>query len=73
MGVRNLDAYVKNGGTLVCMNQSSEFAINSLFLPVVNVIDTLERKDFFTGGSIMEVETNRSHPVMAGMPKTAKD
>ena len=71
MGVRHLDSYVKNGGTLVCMNQSSEFAINSLFLPVENVIDTLERKDFFTGGSIMEVETNLAHPVMAGMPKRA--
>ncbi len=70
-GVRNLNAFVSSGGTLVCMNQSSNFAIKELFLPVSNVVDTLSRKDFFTGGSIMEVETNNTHPIMAGMPDRA--
>ena len=71
MGVRNLDAFVSQGGTLVCMNQSSDFAIKSLYLPVKDVTDSLARKDFFTGGSIMEVSANTNHPVMAGMPERA--
>ncbi len=71
-GVRNLNAFVNNGGTLICMNQSSNFAIKELHLPVANVVDTLARKDFFTGGSIMEVEANTSHPIMSGMPEKAK-
>ncbi|MEQ9378169.1 MAG: M14 family metallopeptidase [Imperialibacter sp.] len=70
-GIRNLDDFVKAGGTLVCMNQSSDFAIESLYLPVKNVVKGVNRKDFFTGGSIMEVTTNTTHPVMAGMPDHA--
>ncbi len=70
-GVRNLDEFVSKGGTLVCMNQSSEFAINALYLPVKNAIKGLKRKDFFTGGSIMGVTINEDHPVMAGMPEKA--
>lgn len=70
-GVRNLDEFVSNGGTLVCMNQSSNFAIEALNLPVKNVVKGLNKKDFFTGGSIMAVETSLTHPVMAGMPKSA--
>ncbi len=67
-GIRNLDAFVRDGGTLVCMNQSSDFAIEALHLPVKNVVAGLDRKDFFTGGSILEVETYPAHPVMAGAP-----
>jgi hypothetical protein len=70
-GIRNLDAFVKNGGTLVCLNQSSDFAIESLYLPVKNIVKDLSRKDFFTGGSIMQIESNINHPVMAGMPASA--
>jgi len=67
-GIRNLNHFVTTGGTLVCMNQSSDFAIESLFLPVKNVVGSLESEDFFTGGSILEVTTNETHPIMAGMP-----
>jgi len=70
-GVRALDRFVRDGGTLVCFNQSSNFAIEQLHLPVVDVVDTLDRKDFFVSGSILEVNVNRSHPVMAGMPARA--
>ncbi|MFB3130895.1 MAG: hypothetical protein ACE10K_00080, partial [Rhodothermales bacterium] len=72
IGVRALDAFVRKGGTLVCLNQSSTFAIEHLHLPVRNVVGDLDRKDFFASGSILEVTTDPSHPVMAGMPVTAK-
>ena len=36
-GVQALDQFVKDGGTLVCMNGSSNFAIAQLKLPVKNV------------------------------------
>src|SRR5205085_12159634 len=32
-GIRNLDAFVRDGGTLVGINQSSDFAIDALHLP----------------------------------------
>ncbi|MEQ9439059.1 MAG: M14 family metallopeptidase [Cyclobacteriaceae bacterium] len=70
-GSRNLDTFVKQGGTLVCLNQSSDFAINALHLPVKDGVKELDRAKFFTGGSIMEVESNINHPVMAGMPESS--
>jgi hypothetical protein len=71
-GVSELAAFVRHGGTLVCLNQSSDFAIEQLQLPVRNVVATLNRKDFFASGSILEVITDPAHPVMAGMPDRAK-
>lgn len=70
-GKRNLNSFVSRGGTLVCLNQSSDYAIDALHLPIKNAVSGLNRAQFFTGGSIMEVEINTKHPVMAGMPDYA--
>jgi len=70
-GVRALDQFVRDGGTLVCMNSSSMFAIEQLRLPVTNVVAGVGRSDFFASGSILEVITDPSHPVMSGMPERA--
>lgn len=70
-GGKNLSAFVSQGGTLVCLNASCDFAIEALHLPVKNVVAGVARKDYFTGGSLLEVETDPAHPVMAGMPSRA--
>ena len=72
MGARALDQFVRAGGTLVCLNQSADYAISALHLPVKNVVDGLPRRDYFSSGSILEVTTDPSHPIMAGMPERAK-
>jgi len=72
VGARALDAFVTGGGTLVCLNQSASYAIDALHLPVRNVVAGLATKDYFSSGSILEVITDPSHPVMAGMPDRAK-
>ncbi len=63
---------MREGGTLVCLNHSSDFAIETLHLPVKNVTNGLSRKDFFMAGSVLAVEVDPAHPVMAGMPTNAK-
>ncbi|WP_052958702.1 M14 family metallopeptidase [Maribacter thermophilus] len=68
---RNLDAFIKEGGTLIALNRSADFAIEALHLPVENVVKRVDRAEFFTGGSIMQVQTSPTHPVMAGMLKNA--
>jgi hypothetical protein len=70
-GVHALDDFVRRGGTLVCLNNASTFAIQQLQLPVKNVVADLKRQQFFAGGSILEVTTTPAHPVMAGMPDRA--
>jgi hypothetical protein len=69
--VQNLDEFVRGGGTLVCINGASLFAIEHLKLPVRNVLGGLRRQEFFAGGSLLQVVTERAHPVMAGMPPLA--
>ena len=72
VGVRAIDAFVRAGGTLVCLNQSANFAIDALALPVRNVVAGVARREYFASGSILEVTTDPAHPVMAGMPERAK-
>ena len=71
-GVRSLDAFVRGGGTLVCLNRASAFAIDELHLPVKDVVSELEPDQFFASGSILEVEVDAVHPLMAGMPERGK-
>jgi hypothetical protein len=70
-GVRAIDAFVKGGGTLVCFNRATAFAIEHFALPIKNVVAGLKRQEFFTGGSLVEVQAATTHPVMAGMPERA--
>ena len=69
--VRAFDDFVKGGGTLVAWNQGATAVATALHLPVKNVIAGVPRRDYFTGGSIMRVTVDSTHPVMAGMPGRA--
>ena len=71
-GVRELDAFVRAGGTLVAINGSTAFAVEQLHLPVKDVTDGLEREDFSASGAIVELLVDPSHPVMSGMSPRAK-
>ena len=68
--VKAIEEFVRGGGTLVCFNRSTAFAIDQLKLPVRNVLQGLGRQEFFAGGSLLNVEVDPSRPVMFGLPKT---
>jgi zinc carboxypeptidase len=69
--VRAIDDFVNGGGTLICFNRASTFAIDQLKLPVKNATTGLGRQDFFVGGSLLQVTTDPSQRVMTGMGPTA--
>jgi hypothetical protein len=71
-GVREIEAFVRAGGTLVTLNGSSHLAIDELHLPVRDVVLDVERSDYFAGGAIVELQVDPSHPVMSGMPERSK-
>ena len=71
-GVRELDAFVRSGGTLVTINRSSNFVIDELHLPVENVIEDVPRDEYFAGGAIVELLVDPSQPVMSGMSARSK-
>ena len=68
-GVRALREFVERGGTLVCLNEASEFAIERLGLPVRNVVGGLKRTEFYVPGSILRVRLDKSHPLTRDMPE----
>jgi hypothetical protein len=62
------EQFVRGGGTLVCLGNASNFAIQQLKLPVTNVVAGLKPEEFFLRGSLVEVNVDTAHRVMAGMP-----
>jgi hypothetical protein len=66
-----VDEFTRGGGTIVAWNQGTSSIINALRLPVRNIVAGLDRREHFTGGSVMRVITDSAHPVMAGMPPRA--
>ena len=69
--LQRLDEFVRGGGTLVCLSNASQFAIDHFKLPVRNAVAGLRGEEFFLRGSIVEILPDTSHPVMAGMPDKA--
>jgi hypothetical protein len=66
-----IDAFVREGGTLVCLNRSTAFAISRLELPVKDVTAGLNRQSFFAGTSLLNVAVDPGQRIMAGMPERA--
>jgi hypothetical protein len=67
-GVKALREFVEAGGTLVCLNRASDFAIEQFKLPVRDVVDGLPRTDFYVPGSILRIELDTNDPIAKGMP-----
>ena len=65
------EQFIRGGGTLVCLNSASTFAVQQFKLPVRNAVQGLRPDDFFMSGTIVQVTPDRSHPIMAGMPEKA--
>ncbi|HYR77789.1 MAG TPA: M14 family metallopeptidase [Pyrinomonadaceae bacterium] len=68
-GVKALREFVEQGGTLICLNRASDFAIEQFKLPLRDVVDGLPRTDFYVPGSILRIELDTSDPMTQGMPK----
>jgi hypothetical protein len=65
--VRALDAFVRTGGTLVCLDQSCALAIDAFKLPIRDVAKTT-RDQFYCPGSILRLDVDTSQPLAYGMP-----
>lgn len=68
---REVDGFVRNGGTVVAWTRGVMPLATALSLPVQDAVAGLSREKYFTGISIMQVEADTAHRVMAGMPALA--
>ena len=68
-GVVTLQVFVEQGGTLVCMDQSSNLPIDRFNIPVRNIVRGLPTSDFYCPGSVLRLSMDTTHPVGYGMPE----
>ncbi len=66
-GGNALADFVQQGGTLLAFNDASEYAIETLKLPVKNVLAGVRNTDFYAPGSLMSVQLSPGHPLAAGV------
>src|SRR5262249_54383734 len=69
--VTAFEQFVRGGGTLVCLNTASAFAIQQFKLPVRNAVAGLSTDQFFLHGTIVGVTVDGSQQPMAGLPDKA--
>ena len=68
-GVEHLRRFVEEGGTLVCWDDSADFAIKSFGLPLRNALEGLRSSEFYCPGSILRVEVETDDPLGRGLPR----
>ncbi|MEM9963759.1 MAG: M14 metallopeptidase family protein [Asticcacaulis sp.] len=66
-GGEALKRFVSEGGTLVAMNGASDGVIELFDLPVSNFAKGLTRDEFFSAGTLFEVELAEASPFTAGL------
>lgn len=64
-----LKEFASQGGTIVGLENGSEFLISELGLPVEDSVASLSSKDFYGPGSLIGAELSGSNPLSFGMPE----
>ena len=67
-GARALTAFAEQGGRLVFFNESANFAVGHLGLPVRNVLRGIASRDFYCPGSLLTANLDTAHPITRGLP-----
>jgi len=70
-GVRALEAFVRNGGTLVTFSEAGALPIEEFGLPVSNVVDGVWGNEFWAPGSTLRIDVDNHDPFAYGMPADA--
>ena len=68
-GVQNLREFVNDGGTLVTMDEATDFAVRQFGLPAKNVLENVRPQDFYVPGSLLKVVLDTENPIAYGMPR----
>ena len=74
-GVDALKKFVEDGGTIITINEASQFAIDHLGVPVRNVLEGVPAKDFYCPGSILKIKVDTNSAIALGAPmlESSKD
>jgi hypothetical protein len=65
----NLKAFAEQGGTLVFLNHSANYAVEQLHLDPKNVVAGVSNRDFYSPGSLLNAALDTHHPIAYGLPE----
>jgi hypothetical protein len=68
-GAAALREFAAAGGTLVFLNEASEYAASRLGVPVENVVRTAGAGEFYSPGSLLHARLDTAHPLALGLPR----
>ena len=68
-GVVALQDFVQQGGTLVCIDNSSNLPIQHFNIPVRNIVQGKSTNEFYCPGSVLRLAMDTTHPLGYGMPE----
>ncbi|MBO0862131.1 MAG: peptidase M14 [Chloracidobacterium sp.] len=66
-GVKALREFIEAGGTVITLNNASNFAIEKLGVPARNVLKGVPPQDFYCPGSILRAQLDSSSPLAFGI------
>jgi hypothetical protein len=66
-GAEKIVEFVNEGGTLIAVGESTEFAIEQMKLPVKNILQDVKSQEFTCPGSTLHVKINRENPLTWGV------
>lgn len=74
-GVDALKKFAEEGGTIITLNEASQFAIDRLGAPVKNTLEGVPAKDFYCPGSILKIKVDTGSPITRNAPllESSKD
>jgi len=65
-GLANIKEFVENGGILIALNQSADFAKQVFNLPITDTIAGVPSRDFYCPGSTVKLSVDTTHPLGYG-------
>ncbi len=65
-GGDHIKRFVQEGGSIVAIDSSTEYAIELLELPVRNVLEKTTREEFHCPGSMLSLHVDTGHPIGYG-------
>lgn len=69
-GAAAIEEFVRTGGRLITLEGASDWAIDLLQLPIINVLDEKENSDFSCPGSVLRAIPSNDAPIAAGLPNS---
>jgi hypothetical protein len=66
-GTEKVKEFIENGGTLLLLNESCGFGMETLKLPMMNTVKDLKPNEFFCPGSLLKAQINTRSPLAYGV------